>query len=191
MKEEMELALIKSYAKKCHEDANCKYDGKPYFIHVEMVAEIVLANKNIFKKFDDFLITYRAAFTHDTIEDAKQTFNNVKDVCGEDVAKITLAVTDVHGENRLMRHLLTMHKTVSDYRAIILKMADIYANATYSANTGSSMYKKYREEYAYRKPIFKKALSWYKEYLDMDEVEKLWEKLDIIHSLQIKNNGKK
>ena len=42
------------------------------------------------------------------------------------------------------------------------------------------MYKKYVEEYEYRKPIFKKALTWYKDNLNMDEVEKLWVILDNI-----------
>ena len=105
---------------------------------------------------------------------------------GYEVAKITLAVTDVHAENRLMRHLLTMHKTVSDHRAIILKICDILANATYSKKSGSSMYKKYCTEYAYRKPIFIEALKWYEDKFYQDELKKLWEELDIVHNPQIK-----
>lgn len=69
-----------------------------------------------------------------------------------------------------------------DYRAIILKMCDILSNATYSKAHGSSMYKKYVEEYSYRKPIFKKALSWYKDDLDAHELDLLWKELDEVHT---------
>ena len=67
-----------------------------------------------------------------------------------------------------MKHLLTMGKTVEDYRAIILKMADIWSNATYSKTSGSSMYGKYVDEYQYRKPIFQMGLKWYREFLNQE-----------------------
>ena len=91
------------------------------------------------------------------------------------------ADTDVHEENRLLRHLFTMGKTVKNYRAIIVKMADMRANATYSKENGSSMYKTYVAEYLYRRPIFKKALMWYKEYLDAEVLAEFWKELDEIH----------
>ena len=176
------LNEIEIYAKRAYQEANCLYDGRDYFdSHVSDVIAIVKEHSGIFVYTNDYLVTLGGAATHDLIEDAKQTFNNIKEVCGYDIAKITLAVTDVHAENRLMRHLLTMHKTVSDYRAIILKMCDIYANASYSKKSRSSMYKKYITEYAYRKPIFIEALKWYKDKLQTEELNKLWKKLDEVH----------
>lgn len=186
MENKLKIALIESYARKCYDNANCTYghnDGN-YYIHIKMVIDAVKEHGAIFKHSKDYYNTLGGAHCHDLIEDAKQTFNNVKAACGEEVAKITLLVTDIHGENRLMRHLLTMHKTVEDYRAIILKLCDIYANAYYSKKYGSSMYKKYVEEYAYRKPIFMKALSWYKEQINEDELKKLWKKLDEVHKFK-------
>lgn len=182
----MTIEKIRNYAKQCYDDANCKYDGNNYFVHIQMVYDIVETHKDIFKFKEDIDNTLGASITHDLLEDTKESFNDITRVCGIDVANITLAVTDVPADNRLMKHLLTMHKTVKDYRAIILKMCDILANATYSKTNGSSMYKKYVAEYAYRKPIFQLALTWYKEYLNQDELDILWKKLDEIHNINLK-----
>lgn len=179
------IELIKSYAKKCYDDANCKYGDENYFTHILMVEGFVIKYKDIFILAEDSHNTLCSAYTHDLIEDAKQTYNDIMRIAGKDVANITLAVTDVHAENRLMRHLLTMHKTVKDHRAIILKLCDILANATYSKESGSSMYLKYVEEYPYRKAIFQKALDWYKPLIHIDNLEMLWNELDLIHN----NNG--
>jgi len=169
------------FARKAHDAANCKYDGKNYYTHVSMVEDVVDIYSMIFNDEYDYKVTRDAASCHDLIEDAQLSFNNVKDATNLDVARIVLAVTDVHEENRLMRHLMTMGKTVKDYRAIILKLCDIHANASYSKNNGSSMYKKYVKEYEYRRPIFMEALKWYKEHLNMDVVNELWMNLDEIH----------
>jgi hypothetical protein len=37
--------------------------------------------------------------------------------------------------------------------------------------TGNSMYKKYVEEYRYRKPIFENALLWYKDEFNQNELK--------------------
>lgn len=172
---------IAKFAEKCYNDANCKYDGKSYMIHIYLVSDYFVINERVFKNIEDAQNVSDAIFTHDLIEDAKQTYNNILDVCGKDVADITLAVTDVPAENRLMRHLLTMPKTVKDYRAIILKMCDMCANAHYSKDSGSSMFKKYVEEYKYRKPIFAMALKWYSDKLDQQVLNAMWDDLDKLH----------
>jgi (p)ppGpp synthase/HD superfamily hydrolase len=179
---EKKLEVIRKYAQKCYDGANCEYAGNNYFVHIQMVYDVVLAHQDIFEG-DSLTLSYvlGAAYCHDLLEDTKESYNDIMRVTGKDVADITLAVTDVPADNRLMKHLLTMHKTVKDYRAIILKMADILANATYSKMQGSSMYNKYVAEYKYRRPIFKTALNWYSHSMHMHEVDKLWEKLDEVH----------
>lgn len=178
----MDLINVKNYAQKCYNDANCKYNEQEYFVHIMLVVGVLKKHIDVFKNDCDKETTTGAAFCHDLIEDAKQTYNDIMLVAGKDVADITLAVTDVHAENRLMRHLLTMHKTVKDYRAIVLKLCDIYANAFYSKSIGSSMYKKYVDEYPYRKAIFTKALIWYGNSLNQDKLDELWSELDEIHN---------
>lgn len=171
----------RKFADKIYSDANCEYNDNDYIYHIDMVINCINNHKYIFKQNNDYINILFAGLYHDAIEDAKQTYNNIKDVCDKDVADITLAVTDVPAENRLMRHLLTMGKTVKDYRAIILKMCDMHANGSFSKTSGSSMYKKYVEEYEYRRPIFKLALKWYKDDLNQEEIDKLWKELDEIH----------
>jgi (p)ppGpp synthase/HD superfamily hydrolase len=174
---------IKAYAQKCYDDANCKYGNENYFTHILMVESFAIKYKDVFILAEDSYNTLCSTYTHDTIEDAKQTYNDIMRVAGKDIADITLAVTDVHAENRLMRHLLTMHKTVKDHRAIILKLCDILANATYSKETKSSMYPRYVEEYPYRKAIFKTALKWYSKQLNNEVLNTLWDELDEVHGI--------
>ena len=185
-----DITKISTYAQKCYDDANCSYDGQNYFVHIQMVVNMVEKYHYIFVDPTDAEITIGAAYCHDLMEDAKQTYNNIVDGCGGviglRVADVSLAVTDVPAENRLMKHLLTMGKTVKDYRAIILKMCDMASNATYSKRTGSSMYKKYVAEYAYRKPIFQMALTWYKDRLSQTILTELWKELDEIHNPNLK-----
>lgn len=177
----MVLTKIYEFAKKAYADANCEYDGKEYMIHVELVANAVSKHVPIFNNVIDVQNTLAAAYCHDLIEDAKLSYNNILEATNKDVADIVLAVTDINEANRLLRHLNTMGKTVKDYRAIILKLCDIYANASYSKEHGSSMYKKYVEEYAYRRPIFKKALNWYPDSINTYELTQFWMELDKIH----------
>lgn len=178
---ELDFKVLKEIARKQYNDANCKYDNNEYFLHIDMVINCIEKHENVFKLYNDYTTTRIAILFHDSIEDANQSYNDIFRIAGKDVADITLAVTDVPADNRLMKHLLTMHKTVKDYRAIILKMCDILANATYSKANGSSMYNKYVAEYAYRKPIFQLALTWYKEYLNQDELDVLWNELNMVH----------
>lgn len=175
---------IREYAERCHNDANCKYNGGSYMFHVDKVVYAVETYQDIFIYATDKSITIAAAYGHDLVEDAKQTFNDMKSIIGVEAAKVVLRVTDVPAENRLMKHLLTMGKTIEDHRAIILKMCDIWANATYSKTSGGTMYIKYVDEYQYRKPIFQSALKWYVSSLDQILLTELWEELDYAHGVK-------
>jgi len=180
----MDLKAISEFAKLAHDAANCKYDGGNYYVHIKMVEDGVVKYCSVFKIYSDYLAARAGASCHDTIEDAQLTFNDVMDATSKPVARIVLDVTDVHEENRLLRHLFTMGKTVKNYCAIIVKMADMRANALYSKTHGSSMYKKYVAEYEYRRPIFKMALKWYTEYLNQELLEDFWAELDEIHGYE-------
>lgn len=186
MKNNNDLVRFGAFARKAHADANCLYDGKSYSVHVTMVEDGIEMYETIFLINKDYLIAHAGASGHDLIEDAKLTFNDIKAKSNRRVAQVVLAVTDVHEENRLLRHLATMGKTVKDYIAIIVKMADMRANGRYSKDSGSSMYKKYVAEYNYRRPIFKMALKWYTEFLDQETLKEFWAELDEIHGYKTK-----
>ena len=172
---------LREIARKQYNDSNCRYGNNEYIYHIDMVVDFLTKYIAVFKNLKDAENTLIAALYHDSIEDAKETYTNICDIAGKEVADITLGVTDVPAKNRLMKHLLTMGKTVQDHRAIILKMADIYSNTKFSKENGNSMYGKYVEEYQYRKAIFQKALIWYKNDLNQDELAKIWKELDEIN----------
>ena len=176
-----ELRLFSEFCRDAHDAANCTYDGKNYYTHVSMVEEGIDTYETVFLNYNDYHFARKGASGHDLIEDAKLTFNDIKKESSRRVAQVILAVTDVHEENRLLRHLSTMNKTVKDYIAIIVKMADMRANGLYSKTHGSSMYKKYVAEYEYRRPIFKMALKWYRDDLDAQTLNYFWKELDKIH----------
>jgi (p)ppGpp synthase/HD superfamily hydrolase len=173
---------FKDFAKTAYNNAQCKYDGKNYYTHIQMVENGIDIYRKVFKSDEDYSIACASAIGHDLIEDANLTFNDIQKVTNKRIAQTILALTDVPEENRLLRHLNTMDKTVKNYIAIIVKMCDIRANAIYSKDNGSSMYKKYVEEYEYRRPIFKIALKWYNKYLDNKTLELFWDELDKIHN---------
>lgn len=181
----LEFNKHREFTNKLYNNANCKYDGNSYINHIDMVISCINQHKNIFIENNDYINTIFAGLYHDVIEDAKISYNDIVEFANSDVADITLAVTDVPEKNRLLRHLSTMNKTVKDHRAIILKMCDIHANASYSKQVGSTMYQKYVEEYYYRRPIFKKALKWYEHKLNTEQVNYLWDELDNIHDFKI------
>jgi len=164
-----------------HNKANCKYDGKDYIYHLDMVVDGIMKYDTVFLMHKDYRVAVIGGYYHDTIEDAGLSFNDIKEASSKRIARVVLAVTDVHEENRLLRHLYTMGKTVKDYIAIIVKMCDMRANGSYSKEHGGSMYKKYVAEYEYRRPIFKMALKWYTKYLDQEVLKNFWAELDEIH----------
>lgn len=178
----MDFKKISARVKQLHDDVNCKYDGRSYYTHIEMVENSLDLYKHVFKSpLKGYDYSRVACSYHDTIEDARLTFNNVKKETNEEIANIVLKVTDVPAETRLLRHLLTMPKTIKDYRAIIVKMCDIRSNALYSKANGSSMFKKYKREYLYRRPIFMEALKQYEKFLDQKILQDFWDELDEIH----------
>lgn len=173
----------REYAERVHTAARCKYgeDNESYIVHLDAVFDWVDKHISCFKQYKDALHTRAAAFTHDTIEDAQQSYNDVKQATNKEVADITLAVTDVHAENRMLRFLNTVSKTVKDHRALVLKVCDIAANSSYGNGVKNSMYKKYQKEWVgYKRNIFVTASRWYGEELNLDEFDKLIEEVDDI-----------
>jgi (p)ppGpp synthase/HD superfamily hydrolase len=170
------IQKAKDYAERVHTAARCKYgeDNEPYMVHLNAVYGWTCEHSKVFTNPIDHENTCAAAYTHDTIEDAQQTYNDVKGATSVEVADITLAVTDVHAENRMLRFLSTIPKTVKDYRALVLKVCDIGANSYYGKDVKNSMYKKYQKEWiGYKRAIFIAASRWYPHELNLVEFDKL------------------
>ena len=145
-------------ASKCHEDVNQKFDGKPYSIHLSAVLEAALQYSQYFP--DDVnnyldVIAFAACF-HDTIEDARLTYNDVlkiatKELGDKDKAAMTTeivyALTNEKGRSRAERANEKYYEGIRTTPfASFVKFCDRYANMKYSFANKTSMAKKYAQE---------------------------------------------
>jgi len=134
------------YATEKHRDANHNYDEYPYDFHLQMVV-------NAAKKFIHLIPeeaqhnVLAGCWTHDIIEDARETYNDVKKALNEDVAELAYALTNDKGKTRSERAGDNYYTGIRNTPyATFIKLCDRIANATHSKNTGSRMLAVYRKE---------------------------------------------
>lgn len=136
------------YAIKCHADTNHFYDyeGQPYEYHLSYVAQVAARYIQLVPEElrQDILA---ACWTHDVIEDCRQTYNDVKKATNERVAELTYAVTNEKGKTRDERANFKYYEDMCQVPgARFIKICDRIANMEYSVSTGSSMADDYRKE---------------------------------------------
>ena len=139
---------IISFAIEAHSKTNHLYDGKPYSVHLSMVVMYAL------KHFEDAYIPpncyddiLNACWLHDTIEDCRITYNDIKEVAGETVAEIVYVVTNEKGKNRKQRANEDYYFGIRETAwATYVKLCDRLANVKYSSDTKSRMLDVYRKE---------------------------------------------
>lgn len=129
-----------------HRRTNHHYNNYPYEFHLSMV--VGFAEKYLDLIPESFRPTIIAAcWAHDTIEDTRHTYNDVKEALGVDVAEIVYALTNEKGRNRKERANRKYYQGIKDTPgAIFVKLCDRLANVKYSVETNSSMANKYRKE---------------------------------------------
>lgn len=153
------LCSIEERAHMVHEEVNQKYDNHPYSYHLNMVAERTDANlkKLGYCSIDDelYVAIMFGAYFHDSIEDARLTYNDVKKIAMEYMdemhatvaTEIVYALTNEKGRNRGERANDKYYKGICDTPyANIVKYSDREANMAYSKHTGSKMYGTYVTE---------------------------------------------
>lgn len=134
------------YAIKCHGETNHFYDNKPYDFHLSMVYNFALKYSYLVpvEQRNNFLA---AAWTHDVIEDCRQTYNDVLKATNKEVADLTYALTNEKGKNRKERANGKYYKEIKNTpNAVLLKVCDRLANFTYSIESESRMAKLYANE---------------------------------------------
>lgn len=139
---------IISFAIEAHAKTNHLYgDGVPYSVHLAMVALYV--EKYIHFVPEDYRNVVRdAAWLHDVIEDCRMTYNDVKQVAGEEVANMVYALTTEKGRNRKERANALYYEGIrNSVFARYVKMCDRLANVKYSKDTNSRMLKVYQKEH--------------------------------------------
>lgn len=155
----------KEYGVACHNNVNQLYDGQPYSIHLDLVAFYAVSYSYILQQkcqYDDYInCIVASAYTHDLIEDARETYNDVLKATNKEIAELTYAVTDEKGKVRSERKNEKYYTELllvpfADY----LKICDRLANAYYSNINESRMESVYNREYVH----FKEKL--YKEIYD-------------------------
>ena len=144
-----------------HASVNHAYDRiRPYGFHLDMVVNWVRKYiEEVCVSEQDVLPIYFAAFYHDSIEDARLSYNDVmriaKELMNEEQAylatEIVYALTNEKGRNRAER---ANEKYFAGIREIpyapFVKLADRLANTSYAFSKGTAdslrMSKVYREE---------------------------------------------
>ncbi len=137
---------IISFAINAHHNTNHLYDNSPYSVHLSMVVGYALKYINIIPaQNQDAVID--ACWLHDTIEDCRLTYNDIKQIAGVFTAEIVYAVSNDKGKNRKERAGENYYKGMRETPwARYVKMCDRLANAQYSKDTQSKMLDVYRKE---------------------------------------------
>lgn len=139
--------------------------GIPYSFHLKAVAAQAKRFSYLLKDDDERSLVVMGAWGHDLIEDARVTYNDIRNNWGQSLADIIYACTELRGHDRSERHGPEYFETLRANRlAVYVKLCDIIANVLFSMLTGSSMYDKYRKEYSHMRM---QLAPHYAEFMDM------------------------
>ena len=143
------LEKSKEYALQCHISTNHFYDDKPYEFHLEMVVSVAKKFIHLIpEKYRDIVLS--ACWLHDSIEDTRQTYNDVISKTSTQVAEIVYALTNEKGKTRKERASDKYYEGIRNTEfAIFVKMCDRIANVEYSLSKGSNMIDMYKKENPY------------------------------------------
>lgn len=163
------LAQIRESAHTLHASVNQTYDKvHPYGLHLDMVADSVRKYGHaVCETEDDIVLLYFGAYYHDSIEDARLTYNDVKrramqwmnDAQSRMAAEIVYALTNDKGRTREERAGEKYYKGIRETPyAPFIKLCDRFANMSYSFTEGDSSNARMREVYRREWLHFKSCL---------------------------------
>ena len=116
------------------------YDIYPYMYHIKQTYDIA----KMFAFDEDIVV---ACILHDTLEDGRLSYNDIKRGFGQNVAEIVYCVTDELGRNRVERKQKTYPKIKSNRKAIAVKLCDRIANVQHSHVHSQKMFNTYKNEH--------------------------------------------
>jgi (p)ppGpp synthase/HD superfamily hydrolase len=170
-KYQAKIEKIRQRAYELHENVNQIYgDDLPYGFHLDMVAEGVEEFGHLVcVREEDVLPIFFGAFFHDTIEDARQTYNDVmkeaRKWLSEEQAlmatEIVYALTNDKGRTRAERAGEKYYKGIRETPyATFVKLCDRLANVTYTCSvdcgkSGFRMKETYKSEMRHFLPALK------------------------------------
>lgn len=165
------LEQIRLAAHRLHESVNQFYDGdKPYGYHLDMVAKEVYAYGHLVLVGEaDLLPLFMGAWFHDSIEDARVSYNDVKKIAlklglTEEQAfcasEIVYALTNEKGRNRKERAGKRYYEGIRNTPyAPFVKMCDRMANIRYSCGSYNMGNLRMAKVYEDEMPYFTRAIT--------------------------------
>lgn len=141
-----QISLIEQRAADLHASVNQYYDSNlPYSFHLRLTASYLTRYSHLIDMNEDNVQTlYAAMYFHDSLEDARLTYNDLKKVFCElnqqdcninvvDAAELVYALTNDKGRTRLERAGDNYYRGIRETPfAPVLKMCDRLANVRYS-----------------------------------------------------------
>ncbi|WP_051203553.1 HD domain-containing protein [Hugenholtzia roseola] len=142
------------YAVLSHRQTQHFYGEEPYEFHLLMVFEYAFQCLDMVERQLQGSVLC-AAWTHDLIEDCRQTYGDIAAQCGEQVAQITYALTQEKGRTRSERAGVGYYAGIRQTEgATFVKLCDRLANVAYSYQKNKKRLHTYQKE----QPFFKSQL---------------------------------
>jgi (p)ppGpp synthase/HD superfamily hydrolase len=165
-----QIDQFRQMAHDLHDSVNQIYAGTlPYGFHLDMVAESVRNYGHLVcVREEDVLPLFFAAYYHDSIEDARLTYNDVRRVAETVMSmeqallatEIVYALTNEKGRNRSERAGEKYYKGIRETPyAPFVKLCDRLANITYSWTGEGPKGTRMREVYKGEMPHFLPAIN--------------------------------
>ena len=161
---------IRQHAHMLHDSVNQRYDkNHPYSVHLDMVADSVFKYGHLVCQQEaDVLPLFFGAFYHDSIEDARMTYNDVKkgachfmnDEQAYMATEMVYALTNEKGRTRAERSNDRYYAGIRETPyAPFLKLSDRLANITYSCSMSNKTNNHMKEVYKNELPHFLEAIN--------------------------------
>ena len=165
-----DIEEVRECAHMLHESVNQQYDKKhPYGFHLDMVADSVFKYGHLICQSEhDVLPLFFGAFYHDSIEDARMSYNDVTkaarlfmdDEQAYMAAEMVYALTNDKGRTRAERAGERYYQGIRETPyAPFLKLADRLANTTYSFTHCNKENVHMKEVYREEMPHFLEAIN--------------------------------
>lgn len=149
LQKETLVQLAERWSCNKHREVNQFYGDHPYEYHLRAVVNVAKKYIELLPKKDRDL-AIAACWAHDTIEDTRQTYNDVKRVLGWKVAEVVYNVTQEKGKTRDERESPSYFDGIARcHVSTFVKFCDRIANMQESWDNRSSMYRKYRGSLPY------------------------------------------
>ena len=164
------IEKIKLSAHKLHESVNQTYDDVlPYGYHLDMVVDAVYKyGHEVCACESDILPLFFGAYYHDSIEDARLTYNDVMEIASQYMneeqafmaTEIVYALTNDKGRTRAERAGEKYYKGIRETPyAPFAKLADRLANITYSTLHSNMRNARMKTIYSDELPHFLEAIN--------------------------------